>query len=434
LTDPSTWKWTTADKRFLAFIKKSHEMGIRVIIDGVFNHVGTEHPAFQDVRRRGKQSKYADWFEVTRWEPFTYAGWAGHDSLPVFRKSEDGLASRGATKHIFDVTRRWMDPDGDGDPGDGIDGWRLDVPNEIAAPFWVEWRAVVKAANPDVYITGEIWDNAAAWLDGEHFDAVMNYQFAHAAVAWIFDKEVKTTASETDRRLAKLRMSYPPAATYVLQNLIASHDTDRVASMALNSDREYDRDNRNQDDNPAYNNDKPGPVEYARMRLITLLQMTYVGAPMIYYGDEVGMWGADDPTCRKPMLWKDLEPYAKPDENHVMEHHLAWFQKVIALRNGHPALRTGAFQTLLVDDAADVWAFARYDDDEQLIVALNASGEGAKVKIPLPADAPEKWRVEFSGGGPEIQYTGEGLEFSVVDDKLEIHVPALGGTVLESVR
>ena len=371
---------------------------------------------------------------MSRWEPVTYAGWAGHDSLPVFRKSEDGLASRGATKHIFDVTRRWMDPDGDGDPGDGIDGWRLDVPNEIAAPFWVEWRAVVKAANPDVYITGEIWDNAAAWLDGEHFDAVMNYQFAHAAVAWIFDKEVKTTASETDRRLAKLRMSYPPAATYVLQNLIASHDTDRVASMALNSDREYDRDNRNQDDNPAYNNDKPGPVEYARMRLITLLQMTYVGAPMIYYGDEVGMWGADDPTCRKPMLWKDLEPYAKPDENHVMEHHLAWFQKVIALRNGHPALRTGAFQTLLVDDAADVWAFARYDDDEQLIVALNASGEGAKVKIPLPADAPEKWRVEFSGGGPEIQYTGEGLEFSVVDDKLEIHVPALGGTVLESVR
>ena len=233
-------------------------------------------------------------------------------------------------------------------------------------------------------------------------------------------------------KLAKLRMAYPPAATYVLQNLIASHDTDRVASMAMNPDREYDRDNRNQDDNPAYNNDKPGDVEYARMRLITLLQMSYVGAPMIYYGDEVGMWGADDPTCRKPMLWKDLEPYAKPDENHVMEDHLAWFRKIIKLRNDHPVLCTGAFQTLLVDDAADVWVFARHDENEQVIVALNASEEGAKVKVPLPADASKKWDVIFSGGGAEIQYAGEGLEFTVIDNKLEIHVPALGGTVLQN--
>ncbi|MCK4341851.1 MAG: alpha amylase N-terminal ig-like domain-containing protein [Phycisphaerae bacterium] len=420
--DPSTWKWTETDKRFLRFLKTAHAQGFKVIVDGVFNHVGTAHPAFQDVKKNGKQSKYADWFNVTSWKPFKYEGWFGHDALPVFKKSKDGLASAQVKQHIFNVTRRWMDPDGDGDPSDGIDGWRLDVPNEIPAPFWVEWREVVKSVNPDAYITGEIWERAEQWLDGEHFDAVMNYEFARGAIGWIFDKKWKITPSEIDRRFRELRLAYPLAATQVLQNLMDSHDTDRVASMPRNADRAYDHANRIQDNGPEYDNARPSPEDYARARLTALLQMTYIGAPMVYYGDEVGMWGADDPTCRKPMLWADLEPYEKPEENFVMKDQLAYYKQIIALRKAHPALRTGSFLTLLTDDEKDVWAFLRKDDNEQLIVALNASNKEVEVIVPLPLSAPNKWKGVFNA---------EGI-FNADGHKMHLRVPALGGVVLHA--
>ncbi|RMF79393.1 MAG: hypothetical protein D6744_09180, partial [Planctomycetota bacterium] len=356
LNDPSTWVWTDADKRFLAFLKTAHARGFRVIIDGVFNHVGDRHPAFLDVKKNKQNSPYADWFEITSWEPFDYKGWAGFKSLPVFRKDQEhGLASKQVREHIYNVTRRWMDPDGDGDPSDGVDGWRLDVPADIPAVFWEHWRKHVRSINPDAYITGEIWERADDWLDGKHFDAVMNYEFAKAAVRWVFDRKLKISAAEIDHRLAEQRLAYPAAAVYVLQNLIDSHDTDRAVSMCANPDREYDKGNRVQDDAPNYDNDKPGPECYARARLVALLQATYVGAPMIYYGDEAGMWGADDPTNRKPMLWKDLEPYENPQDNHVMDDHLAWYQAVFNLRAEHVALRRGAFETLLADKDNDVW-------------------------------------------------------------------------------
>ena len=120
LLDPSTWTWTRSDRIFLEFLGAAKSRGFRVIIDGVFNHVGTQHPAFRDVIEKKAESAYADWFDVRSWDPFEYEGWAGFGSLPVFRKSKDGLASPEARQHIFDITRRWMDPDGDGD-GTAID-------------------------------------------------------------------------------------------------------------------------------------------------------------------------------------------------------------------------------------------------------------------------------------------------------------------------
>jgi cyclomaltodextrinase len=417
--DPKTWTWTESDKLFLKVIEEVHRHDMRIIIDGVFNHVGTNHPAFVDVKKNGRSSPYADWFEVKSWEPFEYVGWAGHDALPVFRKSPNGLASESCKQHIFDVTRRWMDPNGDGDPSDGIDGWRLDVPNEIAPPFWEEWRALVKSINPDAYITGEIWDRAEQWLDGRHFDAVMNYQFAHAAVYWGMYDRMKLKVSELDSRLAELRLAYPRVATYVMQNLVDSHDTDRLVSMGRNPDRKYDLENRVQDNGPRYDNSKPTPTHYRKARLVALLQMTYVGAPMIYYGDEAGMWGADDPTCRKPMLWKDLEPYEKPEENHVMVDHLEFYRAAIALRNAHPALRRGEFETLLIDDEQDVWAFARFDDNERLIVALNGSDSPRSVTVPLPDGWNGEWICRF-GHEPAVNAAG---------GRLPLRVPAIGGVV-----
>ena len=404
LRDPRTWTWTPTDRLFLQFLKECKAAGIRVIVDGVFNHVGTTHPAFRDVKERGQASPYADWFSVRSWSPFEYDGWAGFGELPVFRKTDRGFASEAVKKHIFDVTRRWMDPNGDGDPSDGIDGWRLDVPNEVPMPFWEEWRDLVKSINPNAYIVGEIWRRADDWLDGRTFDAVMNYPFAEGMIRWIGDRERKITVSELDRRLAELRRAYPSEATYVLQNLVDSHDTDRLVSKLKNPDREYDRGNREQEEGVVYDASKPGPEEYRKARLIALAQMTYVGAPMIYYGDEAGMWGSDDPTNRKPMLWPDLEPYEKPEENRFMPEQHEHYRRVIALRRAHQALRTGSFETVLCDDAQDVWVFLRETPDERVLVALNASGKEARLDLTA---APEsrlggRWRSVWGAEGASV--------------------------------
>jgi len=300
-----------------------------------------------------------------------------------------------------------MDPDGDGDPSDGIDGWRLDVPMEVPMPFWDEWRRLVKSINPDAYLSGEVWDRADVWLDGRRFDAVMNYRFADAAIAWIGFEDRKISPTELDQRLAELRLAYPAEATYALMNLVDSHDTDRLVSMFLNPDRRYDADNREQD-NEAYLNRKPDPLHYRRARLAALFQMTYVGAPMIYYGDEVGMWGPDDPSNRKPMLWPDLGPYERK-EDRVDPEHLAHYRAVGELRRRHPALRTGTFETLAADDEQDLFVFLREDGDERLLVALNASGRPASFALPEGA-----WRAVHG------EYQGEGA----------LRVPAISGVVL----
>ncbi|MEZ6016458.1 MAG: alpha amylase N-terminal ig-like domain-containing protein [Planctomycetota bacterium] len=394
LLDPSTWVFTPSDKVFLTLLKECKARGLRVILDGVFNHVGVRHPAFVDVLANGKDSRFADWFDVRSWEPFDYVGWAGFGELPVFAKAPHGFASDAVKEHLFAITRRWMDPDGDGDPSDGIDGWRLDVPMEVAMPFWEEWRDLVKSINPDAYITGEVWDLAESWLDGERFDAVMNYRFADTVVAWIGHRADKISASELDRRLALVRLAYPAESTSALMDLLDSHDTDRFVSMMLNPDRAFDQGNREQEAGSTYDPRKPDPIHYARLRLAVLLQMTYVGAPMVYYGDEVGMWGSDDPNNRKPMLWRDLEPYANAAEDRVDGALLDYYQRVIRLRREHTALRIGAFETLVADDAQDLLVFRRALDGDELIVALTPRTADASFALP-----PGEWRVIF---GPAV--------------------------------
>ena len=303
-----------------------------------------------------------------------------------------------------------MDPDGDGDPRDGVDGWRLDVPNEVPIAFWNHWCAYVRSINPDAYIVGEIWERADQWLDGRTFDAVMNYEFAKPAIRWVIDRRNKIAASALDAALAQLRLAYPAECTYSMMNLLDSHDTDRVASMAKNPDRTYNQKNREQEGDP-YDATKPGPADYARQRLLALLQMTYVGAPMVYNGDEVGMWGSNDPNNRKPMLWEDLMPYQDAQEAPDMEM-FAHYRAVIALRHAHPALRTGSFRTLLVDDAQDVWSFVRAGGGEEVLVALNASDRPATVDLSAAGDG---WQDAYGTAG----FADDGVRKATV--------PAVGG-------
>ena len=395
--DATTWTWSKSDTVFLDTLKAAKKLGFRVILDGVFNHVGTRHPAYKDVKERGVESPYADWFSVRSWDPFECDGWAGFEGLPAFRKSpEHGLASKSLRDHIFDVTRRWMDPDGDGDPSDGIDGWRLDVPEEIPQSFWVEWCELVRSINPQAYIVGEIWKPAPDWLDGRTFDAVMNYPFAESALSWIAHDDMKISATELDRRLGELRDAYPSEVTYALQNLADSHDTDRLVSKVFNPDRAFDEGNREQTDS-TYDGSKPSDLSYRRARLFALLQMTYVGAPMIYYGDEAGMWGSDDPNNRKPMLWKDLEPYADSDQNQVIDAHLEFYRSAIALRRAHAALRVGGFRTLIADDSQDLWVFVSEDAEEEILVALNASESDAQFDLPGEGWIPIFGETEATG-------------------------------------
>ncbi len=386
--DPATWEWTPSDKLFLEFVKKAHAQGLKVIVDGVFNHMGRGNFALNDLLTHGRKSAYADWFDVNDWgPPVKYKSWDGGGAMPNFRKDgAKGYASDSAKKYIFDITKRWMDPNGDGDSSDGVDGWRLDVAEDVPRPFWQDWRKHVKGINSNAYISGEVWGPAPSHLQGDEWDAVMNYQFAMRAIRYFIDQKRKISTTEFDRQLKELLGMYSMQVNFVMQNLYDSHDTDRLANMIINPDRDYDGCNRPQDGCP-YNGAKPGNQAYRVLKLMATFQMTFLGAPMIWYGDETGMFGADDPTDRKPMLWKDLEPYDNAQDR-VMPDVLDHYRRVIAIRNTYRALRTGLLQTVLMDDANNLYGFTRSRGEEIVTVVLNngANDQVAVVPSPYPND------------------------------------------------
>ncbi len=380
--DPATWRWTKSDLIFLDFVQEARRQGFKVIVDGVFNHVGKAHPFFQDVLRNGKQSKYADWFEITDWnQPIQYKAWdKPNGELPAFKKDPARGLAPGPYAHIMAITKRWLAPDGD--VSRGIDGWRLDVPGDIPHPFWIDWRKVVKSTNPDAYITGEIWQWAQPWLKGDQFDAVMNYQLAMAAQDFFVHVKDAIKPSEFGSRLNRIAYAYPYQVSLAQQNLFDSHDTDRLASMFVNPDRAYDAQNRIQDNGPNYSGSMPTPAHWRRLAQAVAFKMTYVGAPMIYYGDEVGMWSADDPSNRQPMVWKELEPYDDPQVQYN-EDIFKMYRRAIAARHVLEPLQTGAFQTTLADDAAGVYAFARDLDGQRVIIVFNRSDRPQELQVPL---------------------------------------------------
>ena len=421
--DPATWVWTAADKLMLELIKQAHARGIRIIFDGVFNHMGNRSWPFLDVEKNQQDSPYADWFIVKSWRDeeqgtkFEYEGWFGHHTLPEFREDEEGIVA-GPREYIFAATRRWMDPDGDGDPSDGIDGWRLDVAFCVGHPFWKKWRKVVKEINPEAYLTAELFDpieGLRTYLQGDEFDAVMNYNFAFACSDYFADEKTRISTTEFDRRLRELREAFPPGVAEVQQNLFGSHDTDRIGSHIVNRDQEHAGNWQayfkfSKVENGRYNPRKPTPAELESQKLFAVLQMTYVGAPMIYYGDEVGMWGANDPDCRKPMVWDDMVYEDEvtlpdgtkkdvPDKVEVNRDLLAHYKKLIALRNALPALRTGSFATLLTDDERQLYGFRRQLGNEEVLVVLNNSNARHEAAL----DAEGEWEDRWNGGEVSAQ-------------------------------
>ncbi|MBN2010562.1 alpha-glucosidase C-terminal domain-containing protein [candidate division KSB1 bacterium] len=441
--DPTTWQWTSADTLFLKMIKECHKRGIHVIIDGVWNHVGLNFWAFQDVIKHQENSKYKDWFDVKTWDDpatpaneFDYACWWDNKELPEFKEDENGLVTP-VRNYIFNAVKRWMDPNNDGDPSDGIDGWRLDVPEDVALPFWRDFRLHVRKLNHEAYLVGELWwihntddihEKAQLWLaNGDVFDGSMNYRFAWRTQQFFIADKGRISATKFDTLLATIRNDYPMSTNYVLQNLLDSHDTDRLASMIVNPDSIYNYDNNSLRTNPNYNVRKPNQFEVQIQKLIATFQLTYVGAPMIFYGTEAGMWGAKDPDDRKPMLWVDMvyddevsHPFNFPrpcDKNAVNHDLLTHYKQLIHIRNSCPSLRLGDFSTLLADDDKDVFAFERHYKKERIAVALNNSVKSQTVELLLP-DA-DSWTDLLSD-----------QEFNVTDGSIKLSVPPKTGMIL----
>ena len=440
--DPATWVFTAADKLAVQLIAEVHRRGMRIIFDGVWNHMGINSWAFRDVVKNQQRSKYKDWFTVTSWDDpekgtkFDYKGWFGHKTLPELRQDENGTVS-GPKAYIFAATRRWMDPNGDGNPSDGIDGWRLDVAFCIKHPFWKDWRRHVKAINPQAYTTAEVIEpveKLRPYLQGDEFDAVMNYNFAFLSAQFFLGDKTRLSAAAFDRKLQELRVAFPAGVAYVQQNLFGSHDTNRIGSHIVNRGLGNYGDwgdyfGKSQATNPKYNTRKPNAEELRMQKLFVIFQMTYVGAPMIYYGDEIGMWGANDPCCRKPMVWDDLRyddeatlpdgtTRSAPDKVEVNHELLAHYKKLIAIRNAHEALTLGNFHTLLADDDKNVFAFSRRHGNETILVVLNNSATAQKVMLEkLPAAAFQ-------------DLLNDGHDYSVKNGRLLLPLEAHWGAIL----
>jgi cyclomaltodextrinase / maltogenic alpha-amylase / neopullulanase len=426
--DHKTWKWTTADSLFLHFIKEAHRRNMRVIIDGVFNHVGRDFWAFRDLIKNQQNSRYKDWFVVRHWDDpqtlkdeFDYQSWWDTWTLPVFREDDNGIV-HGPREYIFAITRRWMDPNNDGDPSDGIDGWRLDVSEDVSPKFWVEWCALVRSLNPNSYTTGEIWKLAPDWLQGDRYDAVMNYPVAYAMRNFFIGGEEKWGPSRFDTELSKIRANYSEATNHIMQMLIDSHDTDRLASMIRNAgSRGYDQ-RASCRDNPNYDPRKPDAAGRKTQKMIVAFMATYVGAPMIYYGDEAGMWGGDDPDDRKPMVWPDLqyenETYSTvtkfTDSDPVaFDHELFdFYKKVLRLRQNHPALRQGTITTLRQDDANGVYAFRRDFENDMVIAAFNVSTQPQKFTLNVASATNTRFREVLSGKASTIHNSALQIELA----------------------
>jgi neopullulanase len=364
------------DAAFRELLDAAHERGIRVILDGVFNHSGRGFWPFQHVIEAGLASPYRDWFYLDGdvldgqrgidaypigWQDGShvrtgYRAWWGIPSLPKLRVENPGVR-----EFLF-----------------GVAGWRLDVPEEIEdESFWPEFRSRVRAINPEAYLLGEIWKEAPEWLRGDRFDAVMNYPLGIAILGLVggpaLDGEVIAGQSNYvralvaidgpafGRRLEELMGLYDPDVTAVQFNLIGSHDTPRARTV-MGGDA-------------------------TALRLATILQLTLPGAPSIYYGDELAMEGRADPDCRRayPVTLEDAGPEGASTRELV--------RALLAARRDHVALRRGGARVVAATDRAV--AILREADGRRGIVAVNPGA--APVTLELGADPVGGELVGLSG-------------------------------------
>lgn len=415
--DVKTWVWTKADLLALRLIKEVHARNMRIIFDGVFNHMGVKSFAFRDVENNQQASPYADWFSVKSWNDaakgttFDYNGWFGVKTLPEFREDDYGIVA-GPKQYIFNATKRWMNPMDKGIK-DGIDGWRLDVAYDVAHPFWKDWRKWVRSINPTAYLTAELVypiDQTRPYLQGDEFDATMNYNFAFIMHDFFIQDKTGSSVTAFDARLRELREAFGNDVALNMQNLMNSHDATRLASAVANPDGMKFGDWGNyfnwsqKSNNKNYNARKPTASQIQTQKLVAAFQMLYLGSPMIFYGDEAGIWGGNDPDCRKPMIWEgkkyDPETYNpnqtkhKADQVEFNKELFDWYQKFMGLRKRYKSLQLGDYTTIEKNDLQRFYVFSRKYNREEVLVLVNRSDKPIQYKNAILEES--RYRDVFS--------------------------------------
>ncbi|MBZ0268288.1 alpha-glucosidase C-terminal domain-containing protein, partial [bacterium] len=350
-------------EEFRAFVDECHARGMRVVPDWVINHIGEHSPYFQDTVKKGRDSEYWDWFEWHKWplpalQPADwrefYECWWGFAHMPDlnydlsrpaaqennYRDVSEADVNWPVVDYILDSAEWWLkDMD--------VDGFRLDVPNEVPFWMWGLFRERVREVKPDAYLVGELWSDASDYVAPDCFDATMNYKYFKDPVV-SFLGQGRMDATRFDAELRTGRLAYPVQAVRAMMNLVDSHDT------------------------PRYLNQVGGSLD--RLRLTALFQMTYVGAPHVYYGDEIAIRGGADPDCRRTFDWR----WKDEDERAAMHE---WYRKLIHLRRDHAVFTRGDFTTLFAEGS--VYAYLRSDGDEAFVVVLNAGDRAVDVDVPV---------------------------------------------------
>lgn len=376
-----------------------------LILDGVFNHTGDSHKWFGKYEAavgdpgafQSQQSPYSKFYTFWQW-PDKYACFMTFDSLPKLNFGSDEVRRRIFTTPDSVAQRYLRAPY-------SIDGWRLDAPkhadanggqgeNEFNHSLWREFRRSVKDVNPQAAIIGEYWGNARDWTAaGDQWDGATNFEgFTQPVSQWITGKtftgeHAPLTVSQFDRQLKLTRDEYPLAVQHSMSNHLSNHDIPRFAERA------------------------DGDIRKTILALI--FQMTYIGVPTIYYGDEYGMTGGADPDNRKPMDWSK----AKKDNTAI-----SVCRKLTIIRNKFPALRTGSFMTIKTDDARKVYCYARTNATEKVLVILN--NDNCKQSIAVP--------VSTLGlrSGITVRDQLSGNHYAVKDERITINVPSYFGAIL----
>jgi glycosidase len=325
-----------------ALLDLAHRHGVRVILDGVFNHCGRGFFAFSDLLENEAHSPYRDWFHVRRFpldaygpgQAENYLAWWKFKSLPKFNTKNPEVR-----RFLLGVARHWIEQ--------GIDGWRLDVPNEIDDDsFWAEFRDQVKRANPEAYLVGEIWDADPRWVGPGHFDGLINYPLRKSLLALIAEGALKP--SEFARQVARLFQVFPREHVHAHYLTLGSHDTERVRTLCGGDLR--------------------------KVRLMSLFLFCFPGAPGIYYGDEIGLEGGKDPESRRAFPW---------DEAAWDQELRAFIRQLVHLRRKMAVLRRGEYAPLLTDDRTGLFGFTRRQGRAEVAVVLNTSSATHAAALPV---------------------------------------------------
>jgi cyclomaltodextrinase len=451
--DPATWQVTGADQLFVELVEALHAKGIRVIMDYSFNHTGIDFWAWKDLVQNQAQSPYKDWYWVEAFDDpktpeneFSYRGWFGVKDLPEIKETEyhahqekieafeGDLADASVKQHIFNVARRWLDPNEDGDLSDGVDGFRLDVAVELPLGFWRDFRKEVRDVNPDAYLVGEIWwekwpddlMDPAPFVKGDIFDAVMHYRWYKPTRHFLAQAPDKIAVSEYVNRLQNLRKGIRPGSYQVMMNVAASHDSPRLATSLFNRKQKY-KVGTEPNSNPEYKLHRPDAQTWQTQKLLLVQQFTYLGAPHIWAGDEMGMWGADMGDTRKPLIWEDYQfdpevahPLGQERPTDVVRFNAethGFYQQLANLRNEHEFLRTGELTFLIQNDEKEVLAYNRFNEEEEIIAVFNTSEQAQAVAVPVKR------------GGAYVEYLS-GEELSPENGQVELNLSARTAAIL----